>query len=139
MAEGSLDDLFALAGIARETSLVPGVLFLERDAAPVYCVVSGEIRLERDGCEPIDARPGATIGMCETLAGAAIGWRATVAAEGLALRIEREALFDILADRVAMLRSLFRGLNGILRTSDSRLHPVLPSAAVRHVADVNRA
>jgi CRP-like cAMP-binding protein len=129
IGEGSLDDLFALAGVARETSLIPGVLFRERDAAAVYSVVSGEIRLERDGCETIDVRAGATIGMYETLAGGTMGWRATVAAKGLALRIEREALFDVLADRVEMLRSVFRALSGTLRLSDSRVHALRPSAA----------
>jgi CRP-like cAMP-binding protein len=129
IAEGNLDDLLALAGIATEAPLRPGVLFAERDAAAVYTVVTGEIRLEREGCQPIEARAGATIGMYETLAHATIGWRATVTAEGLALRIEQDALFDVLADRVGMLRNLFRGLTGILGMPDATPHAGLPLPA----------
>jgi hypothetical protein len=108
---GAQEEVSAPAAIARETSIASGVLFVENDAAAIYCIVHGQIRLERAGFEPVDARAGATIGVWQTLAGSSMGWRTTVTTETRALRIDREALFDLLAERVTMLRTVFRGFH----------------------------
>jgi hypothetical protein len=54
--------------------------------------------------------PGETVGVFETLVGGAAGLRATVAVSGAVLRIEREDLFDQLADHVDLLQGIFSAL-----------------------------
>jgi hypothetical protein len=74
-------------------------------------VLSGELRLESpQGGAPIRVRPGETVGVFETLVGGTAGLRATVTAPGAVLRIEREDLFDQLADHVDLLQGIFSAL-----------------------------
>ena len=54
--------------------------------------------------------PGSTIGVSETLAGVSLGRRATVTADGQALRLDHDELFDVLADHIDLLQGLFSGL-----------------------------
>ena len=70
----------------------------------------GEVRLDSDGGDPIVAGAGCTIGVAEVLAGVPVGRRATVTRAGQALRIDHEELFDVLADHIDLLQSLFSGL-----------------------------
>jgi CRP-like cAMP-binding protein len=59
----------------------------------------------------VQAGPGDTLGVYETLSGAeTTGWRARVTTSGTALRIDREALFDLLTERIELLQSLFGAL-----------------------------
>jgi hypothetical protein len=86
-------------------------LFGEADAAAIYTVLSGELRLESpQGGAPTRVMPGETVGVFETLVGGAAGLRATVAVSGAVLRIEREDLFDQLADHVDLLQGIFSAL-----------------------------
>ena len=63
------------------------------------------------GGEPVVAGAGDTIGVFETLSGAeTTGWRAHVTTSGTALRIDREALFDLLTERIELLQGLFSAL-----------------------------
>jgi hypothetical protein len=106
--------LLDLAAVTREVPLTYGsVLFTETDQPAVYLVLAGEVRLEAaetDGAVPIVAKLGSTIGVSETLAGVPLGYRATVTAEGQALRLEHNELFDVLADHIDLLQGLFSGL-----------------------------
>jgi ATP:ADP antiporter, AAA family len=111
LARATMNQLLDVAGIMRETPLVrDAVLFTETDAPAIYYVLSGGVRLEADGTEAIDAGQGATIGLPETLAGVSLGRRAVVTREGQALRVDREDLFDVLADNIDLLQGLFAGL-----------------------------
>jgi hypothetical protein len=73
-------------------------------------VLTGEVQLEATAADPIVAGPGSTIGMPETLAGVPLGRRATVTREGQAVRLDHDELFDVLADHIDLLQSLFSGL-----------------------------
>ncbi len=111
LERATVQQLLALAAIAREVPLTAGsVLFTETDPPAVYHVLTGEVRLEADGADPIVARPGSTIGVPETLAGVSLGRRATVTREGQAVRIDHDELFDVLADHIDLLQGLFSGL-----------------------------
>jgi CRP-like cAMP-binding protein len=106
----TVSQLVDIAGIAREVPLKrETVLFIETDAPAIYYVLSGEVRLESEAAEPIDAGPGTTIGVSETLAGVSVGWRAKVTRAGQALRVDREELFDVLADDIDLLQRFFGG------------------------------
>jgi AAA family ATP:ADP antiporter len=122
-ARASGDELMGLAGITRQVALgeAGAKLFGEADAAAIYTVLSGELRLEPpQGGAPTRVGPGETVGVFETLVGGMAGLRATVTVPGAVLRIEREDLFDQLADHVDLLQGVFSAL----------LHPESAPAAV---------
>jgi CRP-like cAMP-binding protein len=112
-ARASGDELMGLAGITRQVPLgaVGAKLFGEADAAAIYTVLSGELQLESpQGGATTRVLPGQTVGVFETLVGGMAGLRATVAAPGAVLRLEREDLFDQLADHVDLLQGVFSAL-----------------------------
>jgi CRP-like cAMP-binding protein len=53
---------------------------------------------------------GATFGLADTLAGTPSSWRALAATDGRALRIDRERLFEVMADHVDLMQSLFASI-----------------------------
>jgi AAA family ATP:ADP antiporter len=106
-------DLAALAAIAREVPLVAGeTLFKAGDPPALYVILAGELALEpQAGGQPESAGPGDTVGVYETLGGAdTTGWRGHVTKPGGALRVEREALLDLLTDRIELLQGLFSAM-----------------------------
>ena len=88
------------------------VLFGAGDAPAIHIVLDGELTLEpMDGGTPLSAGRGDCTGVYETLGCQdASGWRGHVTRGGLALRVEREALFDLLADEIDLLQGLFSAL-----------------------------
>jgi CRP-like cAMP-binding protein len=109
----SAEDLAALAGITREVPLVAGeTLFKAGDAPALYVILAGELALEPEaGGQPQSAGPGDTVGVYETLVGAErTGWRGHVTQSGVALRVDRDALFDLLTDRIELLQGLFSAM-----------------------------
>jgi CRP-like cAMP-binding protein len=110
-AGGTINQLLDLGTIAREVALTAGsVLFTESDAPALYFVISGEVLLSGNGCEPVVAGAGSTIGISETLAGVPVGLNGNITHDGAALRLEREELFDVLADDVDLLQGVFNVL-----------------------------
>ena len=112
-SRASSDQLAALAGITREVKFVEGeVLFGAGDAPAIHIVLEGELSLEpMDGGTPMSAGAGDCTGVYETLGGLdQTGWRGHVTRGGVALRVEREALFDLLADQIDLLQGLFSAL-----------------------------
>jgi len=113
LARAQAEDIAALAAIAREVPLTAGeLLFREGDAPALYVLLAGELSLEpMAGGEPVHAASGDTVGVYETLSGAeTTGWRAHVTTSGTALRIEREAFFDLLTERIELLQDMFSAL-----------------------------
>jgi len=58
----------------------------------------------------VTAKSGDTFGVVETLAGGVVDLRAQAAERGSALRIDRDALFNLLSDRVDVLRDVFAAI-----------------------------
>ena len=109
-ARASAADIQALALAAREAPLTEGAtLVAEGDVPAIYVIVSGEVALEPlSGGQPLSAGPGDTFGVYETLSGSeTTAWRVHVTRGGLALRVDREVLFDVLADRIELLQAMF--------------------------------
>jgi AAA family ATP:ADP antiporter len=109
----SSEQLSALAGITREVKLTESeLLFREGDTPAIYILLAGELSLEPvGGGKPIFATAGDCIGVYETLGGTdSTGWKGHVTRSGVALRVEREALFDLLADHIDLLQGLFSAL-----------------------------
>ncbi len=109
-AKATPDQLLRLAPIAREEPLAQGaVLFEESDPAALHVLEDGEVSLEAEAGPPVLARAGDTLGVRETLAGAR-GGPARVTAPGRALRIEGDALLELLAEDTDLLQGLFSAL-----------------------------
>jgi CRP-like cAMP-binding protein len=108
----SPQDMIALAAVASEVRLPAGSqLFSEADPPAFYALVSGELCVESLSNGPeLHAGPSDVIGLYETLAGIGLACRARVTAEGIALRIDREDLFDLLAQHSGLLRQIFSTL-----------------------------
>ena len=118
-ARASAADVSAAAAIAREVRAAPGdTLFSGGDAPAIYLLVAGELALEPLATgTPLTAGPGDTVGVYETLSGAeTTGWRAHVTRDVVALRIDREALFDLLAEHIGLLQAMF---SAVLRRSSA--------------------
>jgi CRP-like cAMP-binding protein len=56
----------------------------------------------------VTAGAGDSIGVYETLSGAeTTAWRVHVVGDGIALRLDREPLFDLLSDHIELLQAMF--------------------------------
>jgi hypothetical protein len=109
-ARVTAEGLLHLAQIVREVVLRPGsMLFDEADPGALYVLASGEVSLETDGAAALQAGPGDTLGVREALAGVS-GGRARATTAGFALRLEGEALLELLAGDTALLQGIFGAL-----------------------------
>jgi CRP-like cAMP-binding protein len=105
------DQLLRLAAIAREVPLAEGtILFGESENPAIYAVLSGELTVEAPGAAPMILSEGDTVGLYETLAAVPAGAQVTVTKSGIAMRIDRQALFDLLADDIELLQGIFDAL-----------------------------
>jgi len=100
-----------IADVARTVQLNAGASLFATSATPaIWIVLSGEIVLEGADSVPQAAAAGSVVGALATLSGRALGCAARVVKEGVALRIDREDLFDLLGERPALLPQLLRGV-----------------------------
>ncbi len=112
------EELYELAAITRDVVLEPDkALFAEGHPSSIWLVLAGEVTLEsRDGQQKGTVSTGDCIGVHETLAGADWSWRARATSSGRALQIERDALFELLSNRMDLLQGIF---GAILRDADT--------------------
>jgi len=115
----SATEMRHLAAIAHQVELVEHAVLSGEADPPVVCIVlSGVLRLEApDGSMPtLRAEPGDVVGLYDALAGTVDGAagprRLTVAERGVALRIERDDLFDLLGQRPDLQQQIFSALFG---------------------------
>jgi CRP-like cAMP-binding protein len=80
------------------------------DRPAIYALISGELSIQRDAEAPIVAGPTDVIGIYETLAGIDFGFHVRVRQDGVALRIDRDDLFDLFVQRPALLGQVFSAL-----------------------------
>lgn len=110
LSRATATQLVGLAEIAHPVELTVGADPLSGPEASILVVLSGEVRIDREGGEPEVAGPGDGIGIYETLAGVASPVRAEVTTPGRAMRFVRSEVLDVLADDVGLLRGIFSGL-----------------------------
>ena len=108
-SRATADHLLALAAITHQLPFsADGRLLVEGDRPAIHIVLSGQLSLEPPaGGEPVSARPGDIVGTYETLGGEQMGWRTRTVEPGSVLRIDRDELFDLLADNVDLLQGIF--------------------------------
>lgn len=112
LARVSADEMRQVSGIAREIALTAGSpLFAESAPAAIYILLTGEVSLENaaQGTHLV-ARGGDVIGSLATMAGHPLGLAGDVLRSGVALKIERDALFDVLGTHPELLRQIFAGM-----------------------------
>jgi CRP-like cAMP-binding protein len=107
----SPDEIIALASITSEIRLTAGAdLFTEAYRPAIFALISGELSVEKCSASPIVARASDVIGIYETFAGLDFDYHARIIQEGIALRIDREDLFDLLGQRSLLLRQVLSAL-----------------------------
>jgi CRP-like cAMP-binding protein len=106
------DEMAALAAVTETVVMKAGApLFPESAPVALWVILSGEVSLESGaGGTPTIARGGDVIGSLSMLSGQSIGQAADVVRGGLALKLDREDLFDLLSERPELLRQLFEGM-----------------------------
>jgi len=106
-SRATVDQLQALTAAASPVPLDPGDVLWDDGREPaIYHVLLGQVTLSTTGAPDRVAGAGCTVGAAETLTGSSPGRRAVVSAEGRALRLGREALFDVLADHGDLLQDV---------------------------------
>ena len=106
------DEMGALAGITHTVVMNTGTpLFAPSAPVALWLILSGEVSLDdaTDGSQVV-ARSGDIIGSLSMLSGRPFGKSADIVQNGVALRIDRDELFDLLGERPELLRQLFEGM-----------------------------
>jgi ATP/ADP translocase/CRP-like cAMP-binding protein len=107
LAHATAAQLWALSSIARPMTIAGGKTVIERGSeAAILIVLSGSLNVEA-GDMVGTATSGDVIGMYETLAGVKLDATVTAHGESHILRLERTALFELLADHTDLLQGVF--------------------------------
>jgi CRP-like cAMP-binding protein len=111
-ARVSAEEMQHLARVALPVELTEGkALFAESAPPALWLVMTGDVLLESStGQPPVIAHGGDIIGSVNTMAGHSLGRSAKVTKGGLALKIDRDDLFDVLGERAELLRQMFAGM-----------------------------
>jgi CRP-like cAMP-binding protein len=106
------EEAMELARITHTVTMTDGqTLFRAGDRPATWLLLSGEIRLEATETLPATtASGGDAVGSFSALAGPRVGREATVTRSGVALRVCRDDLFELLGDRPELLRQIFAGM-----------------------------
>jgi len=108
LSHATAEELYDVAAIARETPLAEGEsLFTSGAPASIVLLLSGAIELASAAGRKERVAAVASFGVRETLAGASFAETARVVESARALQIDREPLFDLLADRMDLLQGVF--------------------------------
>lgn len=106
------EEVLRIASIAHERTVSPGEeLFHEREQADtLYCVVRGELEVGKaDGAGDVIG-PLQTVGVLDLLSGRLHGGTAVARTQCLLLEIHADDFFDLLANNIEVVKSLFRHL-----------------------------
>lgn len=108
----SAEEMQQLAMVAAPVQMTAGSTLFPESAPPaLWLELTGEVILESStGQDPVTARGGDVIGSVNTMAGRSLGRSAKVVQPGIALKIDREDLFDLLGERPDLLRQMFAGM-----------------------------
>lgn len=107
LAHATAAQLWRLSAIARPLTVAGGKTVIERGGeAAILIVLSGSLNVESPPSAGT-ANAGDVIGMYETLAGATLDATVTAHGESHLLRLDRAALFELLADHTDLLQGVF--------------------------------
>ena len=107
LAYATAPQLWKLSAMARERTIAAGSDALAKGGeAAILIVLSGTLRVEENNQQGT-ADAGDMIGMYQTLAGTPLDAAVTAITETRLLRIDRSALFELLADHTDLLQGIF--------------------------------
>jgi len=102
--------LWRLTAIARPINVASGKIIIERGGeAAILIVLSGSLKVESPQSVGT-ATAGDLVGMYETLAGVKLDATVTAETASHILRLDRAALFELLADHTDLLQGVFSTL-----------------------------
>jgi CRP-like cAMP-binding protein len=106
------DEMAALAAVTETVMMKSGSpLFTQSAPVALWIVLSGDVSVDDvGGGNPSVAHAGDVIGSLSMLSGQPLGKTADVVRSGIAMRLERDDLFDLLGERPDLLRQLFEGM-----------------------------
>jgi CRP-like cAMP-binding protein len=116
-SEVPTEELALLAAIVEEVRFEPG-FEIYRALAPsdsMYVVVEGKVLLHREGKEVATAGPKEAFGTWALFDEEPRLVTATTVTDTVALRVDKEAFIDLLADNVQITRGVLRAIVGRLR------------------------
>jgi CRP-like cAMP-binding protein len=103
-------DMLALANVARTVPIAAGARLFDASAPPaLWIILSGAVTVGAEG-SAVSAGPGSAIGIEALLRGNTLGVPADGTRPGLALRVDREDLFDLIEQRPGLLQQVFVAL-----------------------------
>jgi len=108
----SVEEMQHVAAVTSTVTMTAGVTLFPESAPPaLWMILSGEVALNRPSSTvPTRARAGDIIGFVQMLSGHPLGLTGTVVEAGVALRIARDDLFDVLGERPELLRQMFAAM-----------------------------
>ena len=107
----AVEEMQPLGDIAQTVPMTMGsALFAESAPLALWLILSGEVSVEDAEGRQLTARAGDIIGSLSMLSGQPVGRSASVLRSGIALRIDRDDLFDLLGQRPELMRQLFEGM-----------------------------
>ncbi|MSO48574.1 MAG: cyclic nucleotide-binding domain-containing protein [Acidobacteria bacterium] len=110
LAHATTAQLWSLSQIARQVTLAAGAEPVKSDTGPsMLFVLTGTLRVDQGGASAM-AAAGDVIGVHETLAGTRIEATVTVVEPATLLKLDRDELFELLADHTDLLQGLFSKL-----------------------------
>jgi AAA family ATP:ADP antiporter len=106
------DEMAALAATTETVVMkADASLFTESTPVALWIILSGEVSVEDvGGGNQQTAQAGDVIGSLSMLSGQPFGKIAEVSRSGVAIRLDRDALFDLLGERPELMRQLFEGM-----------------------------
>jgi AAA family ATP:ADP antiporter len=106
LAHATASQLWSLSQTARQVTFPIGAEAVKADDAPaILFVVSGRLSTNQTS-----AGPGDVVGVHETLSGSRFDYAVPVTEPATVLKLEREDLFELLADHTDLLQGLFSRL-----------------------------
>jgi AAA family ATP:ADP antiporter len=108
LAHATAAQLWRLSAIARPVTLAPNTEPIARGGeAAILIVLGGSLSVETPDGQGATATAGDVIGMYETLGGERFDAKLTTLTPVMALRLERDSLFELLADHTDLLQGVF--------------------------------
>jgi CRP/FNR family transcriptional regulator, cyclic AMP receptor protein len=107
-----MDQLSHVAAVAREERHDEGQVLFREGEPPggLLVVLEGKVRLERGGAPAGEAAAGETLGTWSLFDDHPRRATAIAATEVRILMLDRDAFFDVLSERIEIVRSLFQDL-----------------------------
>jgi CRP-like cAMP-binding protein len=132
-AHATAAQLWRLSAIARPVTIVAGKEAMPKGSdASILIVLSGALQVETGAGLVDTANAGDVIGMHETLAGAKLDATITAHSTAYGLRLDRDGLFELLADHTDLLQGVF---STILRSAFAKATSASAKTSARQGED----